>query len=106
MKLRFSEPAETAYSAAFDYLYLRNPAAAYRFLEAVEQALDRLQTFPNLGHYIPEFPSRPYKEVQVWSHRFFYRVVGETLWVVGVWHGAQIPDEPYLPTSPPQAPGT
>ena len=97
MKLRFTVPAEAALSSALDYLYDRNPAAALRFAEDVERAMDRLERYPNLGHYIPEFPGRQYKEIIVWSHRFFYRVVGQTIWVVGVWHGAQIPAAPWLP---------
>jgi hypothetical protein len=27
-------------------------------------------------------------------YRLFYRIAGETVWVVSVWHGAQIPKEP------------
>lgn len=96
MKIRWTGSAEAAYAAAFDYLFERSPSAALRFVEEVEQAIDRLERFPNLGHYIPEYPARPYKESIVWSHRFFYRVVGQTIWVVGVWHGAQLPAEPRL----------
>jgi plasmid stabilization system protein ParE len=97
MKLRFTGPADAAYAAAFDYLYERNPSAALSFVDEVEKAIDRLERYPNLGHFIPEYPGRPFKEIIVWSHRFFYRVVGQTIWVVGVWHGVQIPAEPWLP---------
>ena len=31
------------------------------------------------------------------SYRIFYRAKGDTVWVVGVWHDAQIPDGPSLP---------
>jgi toxin ParE1/3/4 len=27
-------------------------------------------------------------------YRFFYRVKGDTVWVVAIWHGAQLPEEP------------
>lgn len=27
-------------------------------------------------------------------YRFFYRVKDRTVWVVAVWHGAQLPGEP------------
>lgn len=97
MNLRYTAPAEAAYAAAFIYLFERNPSAALRFEQEVEQAFDRVARHPNLGHYIPEYPAAPYKEIIVWSHRFFYRVVKQTIWVVGVWHGAQIPAEPWLP---------
>jgi toxin ParE1/3/4 len=97
MNLRFSAPAEAAYAAAFFYLFERSPTAALRFEQEVERAFDRVGRHPNLGHYIPEYPAAPYKEIIVLSHRFFYRVVKQTIWVVGVWHGAQIPAEPWLP---------
>ncbi len=56
--------------------------------------LRRLERFPESGRVLPEFPDLPYRDVIVAPYRFFYRVAGETVWVVGVWHGAQIPEEP------------
>ena len=43
---------------------------------------------------IPEFPELPYREVVVPPYRFFYRTEGKTVWIVAVWHGAQLADEP------------
>jgi hypothetical protein len=40
---------------------------------------------------VPEFPELRYREVMVVPYRFFYRVKGDVVWVVGVWHGAQLP---------------
>ena len=36
----------------------------------------------------------PHREVIVAPYRFFYRVVGRVVWVIGVWYGAQLPTEP------------
>ena len=36
----------------------------------------------------------PHREVIVQPYRFFYRAVGKIVWVVAVWHGAQIPEMP------------
>jgi toxin ParE1/3/4 len=36
----------------------------------------------------------PYREVYVKPYRFFYRVSVSTIWVVAVWHGAQVPQNP------------
>ncbi len=96
MKLRFTSPAELAYAAVLDYLSERSPNAAVQLAQEVEHSLDRLLRFPQLGHAIPEFPSSNFKEIIVGSHRFFYRVARDTIWIVGVWHGAQIPAEPWL----------
>jgi len=46
---------------------------------------------------IPEFPALGFREVLVDSYRFFYRDKADTVWVVGVWHDAQIPAEPQEP---------
>jgi plasmid stabilization system protein ParE len=66
-------------------LALRRKAAA---------ALSRLADFPDSGHSLPEFPELPFREVIVAPYRFFYRVKADTVWIVAVWHGAQLPDEP------------
>lgn len=44
----------------------------------------------------------PFREVIVNPYRFFYRRVGKTIWVVGVWHGAQIPIEPKMSAGNPK----
>jgi len=56
--------------------------------------LRRLEKFPESGRVIPEFPELPHRELIVAPYRFFYRVKGKTVWVVAVWHGAQLPGEP------------
>lgn len=56
--------------------------------------LARLGDFPDSGRIVPEFPDLPFREVIIDPHRFFYRVKGETVWVVAAWHGVRIPDAP------------
>ena len=58
--------------------------------------LRRPERFPESGRVLPEFADLPYREVIVGPSRFFYRIAGKTVWVVAVWHGAQIPAEPRL----------
>jgi len=57
-----------------------------------EKILRRLEKFPKSGRVIPEFPELPYREVIAPPYRFFYRVEGETVWIVAVWHSAQLPN--------------
>ena len=68
--------------------------AAQRFRERAEQVLNRLERFPNSGRRLPEFPDLPHREVIVAPYRFFYRQQGEIIWIVGVWHSAQIAKVP------------
>jgi len=56
--------------------------------------LKRLLEYPDSGGSIPEFPELPYRELIVPPYRFFYRVKDDIVWIVAVWHGAQLPEEP------------
>lgn len=99
MKLRYSPSAIARWSATLVYLTEQNPAAALRFFNKVETALARLRTFPMLGSAVREYEHLPLREIIVEPYRFFYQIDRRrrTVWIVDVWHGAQVPDEPQLP---------
>ena len=80
--------------SALAYIRRDKPDAALLFRRRAETVLKRLLKFPESGRAIPEFPELPQSEVVVAPYRFFYRVKGKAVWIVGVWHGAQIPDLP------------
>jgi plasmid stabilization system protein ParE len=94
VRIRFTPSGRSQFLAALAYIRRDDPAAAARFRRRAEIALRRLQRFPGSGRVLPEFPELPYREVLVGRYRFFYRTEGGTVWVVAVWHGAQIPEEP------------
>ena len=94
MTIRFTPTGRGQFLAAVAYIRHENPDAAVRFRDEAEHALRRLERFPKSGRLIPEFPAFPYREIIVAPYRFFYRTKGDTVWVVGVWHGAQIPLSP------------
>ena len=64
------------------------------FREKTEKRLSRLKEFPESGRLVPEFPDLPFREVVIRPYRFFYRIKDQTVWIVAVWHGAQLPQEP------------
>lgn len=96
MKVRFSPSGRRQFLDAVAYIVRDDPVAARRFRQRAEAVLRRLERFPRSGRILPEFPELPYREVIVAPYRLFYRVEGKTVWVVAVWHGAQIPEEPRL----------
>ncbi len=99
MIVRFAPRAEAKYAEVLVTLYDSNPFAAGRFLAEVDKALERLETFPRLGSYVREYPAIPLREFIVEPYRFFYIVEenAATVWIVDVWHGAQVPTVPVLP---------
>ncbi len=94
MQLRFTPSGRAQFLAAVAYIRADDPAAAQRFRDRTEQVLRRLERFPQSGRVIPEFPDLPHREVIVAPYRFFYRVPAKTVWVVAVWHSAQLPQKP------------
>jgi hypothetical protein len=56
--------------------------------------LRRLEDFPESGRIIPEFPELPHWKVIIPPFRFFYKIKGDVVWIVAVWHGAQLPKQP------------
>jgi len=94
VKILFSPSARTQFLEALDYIRQDNPRAATRFRQRAEAVLRRLGKFPKSGRALPEFPELPYRELVITPYRFFYRIRGKTIWIVAVWHGAQLPEEP------------
>lgn len=94
MRVRFTPTGRAQFLAAITYIRHENPWAAVHFRQRAEEALRRLEQFPESGRVVPEFPELPYREVVVSPYRFFYRIKETTVWVVAVWHGAQLPTEP------------
>lgn len=94
MKILFIPSARTQFLSALAYIRRDKPDAALRFRRRAETVLKRLVKFPESGRAIPEFPDLPQREVVIAPYRFFYRVKGQVVWIVGVWHGAQIPNVP------------
>jgi len=94
VKVLFTPSARVQFLTAVETIRRNNQAAARRFRLQAGQSLKRLERFAGSGAVIPEFPELPYREIYVKPYRFFYRVREDTVWIVALWHGAQIPDEP------------
>ena len=94
MKILFTPTGRRQFLDAIAYIHRDNPSAAVTFRQKAEKKLSRLKEFPDSGRLLPEFPDLPFREVIVNPYRFFYRAKDKTVWIIAVWHGAQLPDEP------------
>jgi len=94
VKIRFANTAKISLHSAINFIYQDNPIAAANFQERVEKTLHRLEKYPDSGRRIPEYPELSYRELLVLPYRFFYKIDGKTIFIVAVWHTAQIPIEP------------
>ncbi|MFA6011009.1 MAG: type II toxin-antitoxin system RelE/ParE family toxin [Desulfobacteraceae bacterium] len=94
MKILFTPSARTQFFSALSYIHNDKPSAAINFRNRVEKILRRLEDFPESGRIIPEFPELPYREVIIAPYRFFYKIKADVVWIIAVWHGAQLPKKP------------
>jgi toxin ParE1/3/4 len=94
VKVQFTPSARNQFLSAIAYIRKDKPSAAVHFRNKAETILRRLEDLPESGRIIPEFPELPYREVIVSPYRFFYKIKGKIVWIVAVWHGAQLPKEP------------
>jgi toxin ParE1/3/4 len=94
LKIKFTPSAKTQFLTALAYIGNDKPSAALNFRNRAEKILRRLEDFPESGRIIPEFPDLTYREVIVSPYRFFYKIKADVIWIVAVWHGAQLPKLP------------
>src|SRR3954471_12886270 len=90
--LRRAVPDDLA--AILDYLGARSPAAADRFADAVQLALDKLTAFPAAGS-LKQFRDARLHGVRTWrvpgfkKYLIIYRPMNEGIEVLAVLHGSR-----------------
>ncbi len=94
MRVLFTPTGRRQFLEAVAYIFRDNPSAAVNFRNNAEKTLSRLKRFPESGRSIPEFPDLSFREVIVRPYRFFYRIKHDIVWIVAVWHSAQLAAEP------------
>jgi toxin ParE1/3/4 len=94
LKISFTPTGRRQFLEAIAYLHRDKPSVAATFRQKAEELLSHLKKFPESGRPLPEFTDSPFCEVIVKPYRFFYRIRDENVWIVAVWHGAQLPDDP------------
>jgi len=94
LRISFTPSGREQFLDAIAYIYGENPKAAVEFRAKAGRVLSRLRRFPQSGRVLPEFPDLPFREVIGAPYRFFYRAKEKTVWIIAVWHGAQLPEKP------------
>jgi plasmid stabilization system protein ParE len=94
LRVLFTPTGRRQFLEAVAYIYRDNPSASLSFRYKAEKTLSRLKKFPESGRLIPEFSDLPFREVIVRPYRFFYKVKDEIVWIIAVWHSAQLPEDP------------
>jgi toxin ParE1/3/4 len=94
LRILFTPTGRRQFLNAITYIYRDKPSAAVSFRQKAEKSLSRLKKFSESGRSLPEFPELSFREIIVSPYRFFYKVKDNNVWIVAVWHGAQLPGAP------------
>lgn len=86
MQVVWTEAASNDLAEIRDYIGADNPIAAGRVAVQILSAVERLETYPYRGRPGREPGSR---ELIVYPYVIVYRVKGELIESLRVWHGAQ-----------------
>jgi toxin ParE1/3/4 len=87
MPIDFSRDALADLRAIRTYIGEQNPAAASRVTVQIVAACDSLEHLPERGR--PGLVAGTRELTLIWPYIIVYRISGETVEIVRVWHGAQ-----------------
>ena len=90
MRLRVRKTARAEIAAAFDWYRERSPTAARRFLEAIDEAMQRIEEAPERHPVIRGHLRRVL--LRQFPYGIYYKIYPSTISVVGVIHGHRHPD--------------
>jgi plasmid stabilization system protein ParE len=97
-ELIWSDHALSELESIFDYIALDSRLYAQYTVQNIFKAAEILQTFPESGRHLPEFPNLPHRELLIGNYRVIYRYTAEqnSINVVTVVHGSRLLKETYL----------
>jgi toxin ParE1/3/4 len=96
-EVRWTPQAADDLEAITNFIAADSPQYARLFAIDVLVAVERLADFPNSGRLVPELKDPAIREILFGSYRIVYRVKGDLVEVLTVYHGARLLDPSRLP---------
>jgi toxin ParE1/3/4 len=88
-RIVWAPSARNDLESIFEYLRKTSPLYAKRFLIKIRESARSLKEFPDRGRFLPEYPESGVREIFVDSFRLMYRIVHDSIEIVGVVHTAR-----------------
>ncbi len=89
-EVRWTLQAANDLEAITDFIAADSPNYASFFAMDALAAVERLAGFPNPGKVVPELDDPGIREILFASYRIIYRVKGELVEILTVYHGARL----------------
>ena len=77
-------------SAIYSHVSEESDRAASNLIDSITMATVRLSDFPLSGRVVPEFNRQDIREVIVGNYRVVYQLLGESVGIALVHHGARL----------------
>ena len=97
-ELIWSDHALAELEGIFDYIAADSRLYAQYTIQNIFKVSEILQTFPESGRNLPEFPNLPHRELLLGNYRIIYRYTADenSVKVVTVVHGSRLLKENHL----------
>jgi plasmid stabilization system protein ParE len=88
----WSDKSVTDLELIHDYITADSPFYARVQIERIFKSVKRLNSFPESGRKVPEFPHLPYREIIVGSYRCIYRIEQtiDSVFIVTIVHSSRL----------------
>ncbi|PLY02110.1 MAG: plasmid stabilization protein [Desulfuromonas sp.] len=84
VEIVWSNPALDQLDEIAEYISLDKPEAAACLVRDIFSAVERLELFPESGHFPQELPQSVYRELYIKPCRIFYRHEGNHIFIVHI----------------------
>jgi addiction module RelE/StbE family toxin len=89
MRLEWTEPAVSDLENIRDYIKKDSEHYAFRFVEKIIEAVEKLVKFPEIGRAVPEAATENIRELIFHNYRIMYRMETERILILTIMHGAR-----------------
>ncbi len=88
IKITVSSRAKKDLKEIYDYLSERSQQVLQKVDSEIFKKLNRLQAFPESGHYVKELSGKKHREILVFHYRIIYRIIDKSkILIVTIRHG-------------------
>lgn len=93
MKLIWTELAFEKLEEFADYIASDKPVAALKWTEKIQQSVNKLINFPQMGREVPEIKKPDIREIIEGNYRIIYKIELDRIAMLTIRHGRQLLDE-------------
>ncbi len=89
MKISWRERALDDIEAIRDYIAKDNSFYAKVFVEKIVEQIEKLEGFPMVGRFVPEYSNESIRELLYRDYRVIYEIFDGEIYIITVIHGSR-----------------